>query len=86
MKYSWVTLAQTVGSIVRLRGFHPKFEFTPSELAEIPSPVLLIWGTNDPFGSIESGKMVPTTLLLRSSTKSVRVISPGLMHLSDVLN
>lgn len=41
---------------MRLRGFHRKFEFTPSELGEIPSPVLLIWGTNDPFGSIASGK------------------------------
>ena len=55
-KRSWLTLAQTVVSLVRPRGFHPDLEFTASELGNTPVPVILIWGSDDPFGSSDTGK------------------------------
>lgn len=50
---SWVSMMQRV---VRLRGAAPEAAFTPDDLRNVRSPVLLIWGSEDPFGTVEQGR------------------------------
>lgn len=50
---SWVSLLQRA---VRLRGAVPEAAFTPDDLREVTSPVSLVWGSDDPFGSVETGR------------------------------
>lgn len=50
---TWVSLLQ---SVLRPWGAHPDSRFTKGDLARIDAPVCLIWGSDDPFGSIETGR------------------------------
>jgi pimeloyl-ACP methyl ester carboxylesterase len=50
---SWVSVVQ---SAVNLWGAVPKAALTPDDLRRIRSPVLLVWGSDDPFGSVETGR------------------------------
>lgn len=50
---TWVGILQ---SVLRLRGANPATAFTPEDLASIRAPVTLLWGSGDPFGSIETGR------------------------------
>lgn len=52
-KRSWESLLQ---SALRLRGAAPEAAFTVDDLRTIRSPVILIWGTDDPFGSVDAGR------------------------------
>lgn len=54
--WSWASMLQWAASIRRWRGFDPDLEFTPQELSNISAPVILCWGPNDPFGSVETGR------------------------------
>lgn len=50
---SWVSVAQ---SALRLRGAVPEAALTSDDLRDVRSPVSLIWGSNDPFGTVEQGR------------------------------
>ncbi|WP_162562647.1 alpha/beta fold hydrolase [Salinigranum rubrum] len=50
---SWTSLIQ---SVMGFWGNRPGPSLQPKDLREIRSPVLLLWGGNDPFGSIETGR------------------------------
>lgn len=50
---TWVGILQ---SVLRLRGANPEAAFTSADLRNVRSPVLLIWGSEDPFGSVEKGR------------------------------
>lgn len=50
---SWESLAQ---SSVNLWGAVPEAAFTPDDLRRIRAPVSLLWGSDDPFGSVETGR------------------------------
>lgn len=50
---SWVSVVQ---SALNLWGAVPKAALTPDDLRRIRSPVSLIWGSDDPFGSPETGR------------------------------
>lgn len=52
-KRSWVSLLQQAA---RLRGAQPDAAFTPDDLRSVQPPVLLLWGSDDPFGSVELGR------------------------------
>ena len=52
-RLSWVSVLQTV---VRLRGAVPAVALTPEDLREVEAPVLFVWGREDTFGSIETGR------------------------------
>lgn len=52
-KPTWVGILQTV---LRLRGATPDAAITTDDLRTIDQPVLLIWGRDDPFGSVETGR------------------------------
>lgn len=52
-KPTWVGILQTV---LRLRGANPEVAFTPDDLRSIEAPVTLLWGSEDPFGSVEKGR------------------------------
>lgn len=53
VKTTWIGILQRV---LRLRGAHPDAAFTPQDLRSIEVPVTLIWGSEDPFGSVEKGR------------------------------
>ncbi len=50
---TWIGILR---SVLRLRGANPTAAFTTADLENIHSPVLLIWGREDPFGSVEKGR------------------------------
>lgn len=50
---SWTSLLRRA---LRLRGAHPGAAFTPADLRRVRSPVLLLWGRDDPFGTVEQGR------------------------------
>lgn len=52
-KPTWVGILQ---SVLRLRGADPEAAFTPEELTSVKVPVTLLWGSEDPFGSVEKGR------------------------------
>lgn len=52
-KPTWVGILQRV---LRLRGANPATAFTPTALQSIETPVTLLWGREDPFGSVENGR------------------------------
>lgn len=52
-KQTRVSLLQTG---LTLWGADPEAAFTPGDLRQISAPVSLIWGSDDPFGSVETGR------------------------------
>lgn len=50
---TWTSL---LPAVLSLRGANPEAAFSPADLEAIRSPVLLIWGSDDPFGGIEKGR------------------------------
>lgn len=50
---SWATLLRQA---VRLRGAVPESAFTPADLGNVEAPVLLVWGSDDPFGTPGTGR------------------------------
>lgn len=52
-KRSWVSLLQQA---VRVRGANPESAFTHADLRRLRAPVSLLWGSDDPFGSVETGR------------------------------
>lgn len=50
---SWVSLLQ---SALRPWGAAPEAAFTPRDLRAVAAPVTLVWGREDPFGSVEQGR------------------------------
>jgi 2-hydroxy-6-oxonona-2,4-dienedioate hydrolase len=45
-------------SVNRLRGAIPRYRIAAEQLRTITQPVLYLWGTNDPFGSVATGKKI----------------------------
>jgi len=45
-------------SVNRLCGSKPRYRITAEQLVTITQPVLYLWGTNDPFGSVETGRKI----------------------------
>jgi len=45
-------------SVNRLRGSKPRYRITAEQLRSIAQPVLYLWGTRDPFGSVDTGRMI----------------------------
>jgi 2-hydroxy-6-oxonona-2,4-dienedioate hydrolase len=45
-------------SVNRLRGSKPRYRITAEQLVTITQPVLYLWGTHDPFGSVETGRKI----------------------------
>lgn len=52
---SWVGILQRA---FRLRGANPEAAFTTDDLAAVDASVSLLWGSDDPFGSVETGRSV----------------------------
>jgi pimeloyl-ACP methyl ester carboxylesterase len=52
-KRSWVSVLRRA---LNVRGASPEAAFTFDDLRNIRSPVLLLWGSNDPFGSVAVGQ------------------------------
>lgn len=50
---SWVSIAQ---SALRLRGAVPEAALTPEDLRNVRTPVMIAWGQNDPFGTVDQGR------------------------------
>ncbi|WP_343125779.1 alpha/beta fold hydrolase [Salinigranum rubrum] len=50
---SWVGLLRRA---IRLRGARPEAAFRADDLRRVQSPVLLVWGRADPFGTVEQGR------------------------------
>ncbi|WP_192918419.1 alpha/beta fold hydrolase [Salinigranum salinum] len=50
---SWTSLLRRA---LRLRGARPEAAFTSADLRRIRPPVLLLWGRDDPFGTVEQGR------------------------------
>lgn len=50
---TWIGILQ---SALRLRGANPQAAFTTDDLQSISAPVVLLWGSDDPFGSIKTGR------------------------------
>lgn len=50
---TWVSLLQTA---LTLWGADSTAAFTSKDLHDVSAPVLLVWGSNDPFGSVETGR------------------------------
>lgn len=50
---SWTSLLRQA---LRLRGANPASAFTPADLRRLSPPVSLLWGSDDPFGSVETGR------------------------------
>jgi pimeloyl-ACP methyl ester carboxylesterase len=46
----------------RLRGARPEYRINAEELERIQRPTMLYWGTNDPFGSVETGRRIAKIL------------------------
>jgi pimeloyl-ACP methyl ester carboxylesterase len=46
----------------RLSGANPKYRIDREELEKVRQPVQLIWGDNDPFGSVTSGRSIAHAL------------------------
>jgi len=47
-----------MSSTNRLRGSKPRYRITAEQLVTITQPVFYLWGTHDPFGSIETGREI----------------------------
>lgn len=52
-KPSWIGILRRA---LRLRGARPEAALTTRDLESIDSPVCLLWGSDDPFGSLETGR------------------------------
>ncbi|WP_317175811.1 alpha/beta hydrolase [Halomontanus rarus] len=52
-KLTWVSATQSITSLL---GSSPEESLTDDDLQNVRSPVLLIWGSEDPFGSSEMGR------------------------------
>lgn len=50
---SWTTLLRQA---VRVRGAVPEAAFTPEDLRSVRTPTLVVWGSDDPFGTLETGR------------------------------
>jgi pimeloyl-ACP methyl ester carboxylesterase len=50
-------------SVNRLRGSKPRYQITAEQLVTITQPVLYLWGTRDPFGSVETGRKIASLVL-----------------------
>lgn len=50
---TWTGILQTA---LRLRGANPDVAFTDEDLRAVRAPVTLLWGRDDPFGSVETGR------------------------------
>lgn len=50
----------------RLWGFRPEIQITAGQLKNVHQPTMFLWGTHDPFGSVETGRHISG--LLPSST------------------
>jgi 2-hydroxy-6-oxonona-2,4-dienedioate hydrolase len=46
----------------RLRGPRPEITLSAEQLKRIQQPTMFLWGTNDPFGSIETGRHIAQLL------------------------
>ena len=65
-------------SVNRLRGSKPRYQITAEQLVTITQPVLYLWGTRDPFGSVETGRESPPSCCTANSTLwTTEGISPG---------
>jgi len=49
-------------SVLTIRGPRKDVRFTAEQLRNVPQPVQLVWGDNDPFGSVESGRRAASLL------------------------
>lgn len=50
------TFLATLHAALRLRGSRPETRLTAAQLGRIRHPTLVIWGRNDPFGSVDAGR------------------------------
>lgn len=50
------SMASMLQRVFRLRGADPEAALTSADLRNVRAPVLLIWGSQDPFGSVEQGR------------------------------
>ena len=50
------TFRSMLSKLVRPRGSRPELRLNEEQLAQIGQPLLYIWGDNDPFGSVETGR------------------------------
>lgn len=46
----------------RLRGPRPEITLSAEQLKRVQQPTMFLWGTNDPFGSIETGRHIAQLL------------------------
>lgn len=46
----------------RLRGPRPEITLSAEQLKRVQQPTMFLWGTNDPFGSIETGRHIAQIL------------------------
>ncbi|WP_210480212.1 alpha/beta fold hydrolase [Naasia sp. SYSU D00948] len=56
---AWPTLLHAA---LRLRGARPEYALTAAGLARVRQPVQLVWGRDDPFGSVQVGEQVQAAL------------------------
>jgi len=53
-----ISTVSLMRSVNRLRGSKPRYRITAEQLVTITQPVLYLWGTHDPFGSVETGRKI----------------------------
>ena len=58
LPYYLTSTISLMTSVNRLRGSKPRYRIIAEQLATIPQPVLYLWGTHDPFGSVETGRKI----------------------------
>lgn len=58
-KVSSLSLMERVN---RLRGSRPEVRLTERQLKHVRQPTMFLWGTNDPFGSVEVGRHISEIL------------------------
>jgi len=56
---AWLSLMRTA---LRPRGANPSYQLQPDDLSRIEHPVLFIWGDNDVFGSVETGRRAESVM------------------------
>ena len=52
----------TLHTLLRLRGSRPQTRLTEDQLSQIPHPTLLVWGDDDPFGSLATGERMAAAM------------------------
>jgi len=57
-----ISILSLMERVNRLSGARPEVRLSADQLKRVQQPTMLLWGTNDPFGSIEIGRQISKIL------------------------